>query len=197
MLNFSEASERNKGPILAILSQALSGPQRVLEIGSGSGQHAHHFTEALPQLYWQCTELDENLAALQHNLAAIGSPALAEPVGLDVRAEHWPLAGPFDVVYSANTLHIMGWPEVEQFFAGVGRVLAADGLLLVYGPFRYGGDYTSPSNAQFDRWLQKRDPRSGIRDFEAVDALAREIGLSLIADHAMPANNQLLIWQRR
>jgi hypothetical protein len=121
---------------------------------------------------------------------------LLAPVELDVLVTPWP-APPADAVFSANTLHIMGWPGVEAFFAGIATALAEDGAkLAVYGPFRYRGDYTSPSNAAFDDWLKRRDPASGIRDFEAVDALARAAGLTLAADHAMPANNQLLVWRR-
>jgi hypothetical protein len=102
-----------------------------------------------------------------------------------------------DAVFSANTLHIMSWPEVEALFSGVGRVLSAGGVLVVYGPFRYAGRYTSESNATFDRSLRDRDPASGIRDIEAVSRLALTQGLVLTTDNAMPANNQLLAWSRR
>jgi hypothetical protein len=121
-------------------------------------------------------------------------PNTPKPIELDVRGT-WPQAR-FDAVFSANTLHIMGWPDVQRLFAGLATVLATNAILAVYGPFNYGGTYTSDSNRDFDAWLKTRDPVSGIRDFEAVDALARGIGLQLAADVAMPANNRTLIWRR-
>lgn len=195
MLPYSEACERNKGPILEILHGALSGASRVLEIGSGTGQHAVHFARALPQLEWQPTELPAQLPALAARLALEAPPNLHAPVELDVVDDSWPFTD-VDTVFSANTLHIMSWPAVEAAFRGAGRLLAGGGLLAVYGPFRYGGHFTTGSNADFDRHLRDMDPASGIRDFEAVDALARAQGLVLVADHAMPANNQLLLWRR-
>lgn len=192
---FSAACERNREPILAVLRQQLAARCSVLEIGSGTGQHAVHFAAALPQLVWQCSDCAEQLPGLRLWLdeAALGNTP--PPLPLDVRQPDWP-AGPFDAVYSANTLHILGRPEVQTLFARLPTVLAPGGSLIVYGPFRYGGAHTAPSNAEFDRWLRDRDPRSGIRDFEAVDALARATGLRLQADLAMPANNRCLVWQR-
>jgi cyclopropane fatty-acyl-phospholipid synthase-like methyltransferase len=196
MLPFSEACERNKGPILDILRDVFAAARHVLEIGSGTGQHAVWFARHLPHLQWQPSDRATELPGLRQRIASEGPPNLLEAVDLDVQVTPWP-ASPADAVFSANTLHIMGWPGVEAFFAGIGTVLKADGATLaVYGPFRYGGDYTSASNAAFDGWLKRRDPASGIRDFEAVDALARASGLTLAADHAMPANNQLLVWRR-
>jgi cyclopropane fatty-acyl-phospholipid synthase-like methyltransferase len=196
MLPFSEACERNKGPILDILRDAFAPARRVLEIGSGTGQHAVWFARHLTHLQWQPTDRATELPGLRERIADEGTPNLLAPVELDVLVTPWP-APPADAVFSANTLHIMGWPGVEAFFAGIATVLAEDGATLaVYGPFRYRGSYTSPSNAAFDDWLKRRDPASGIRDFEAVDALARAAGLTLAADHAMPANNQLLVWRR-
>ncbi len=191
----SEACERNKGPILAILARVLTGPGLVLEIGAGTGQHAVHFARHLPELTWQPTERREWLEPLAERIRREGPPNLRAPLELDVSATAWPLESA-DVVYSANTLHIMAWHEVEAFFRGVGRVLAQGGHLAVYGPFRFRGDYTSASNAEFDAYLQSRDPASGIRDFEAIDALAAAGQLQLDANHAMPANNQLLLWRR-
>ncbi len=123
------------------------------------------------------------------------SANLLEVIELDVRASRWPVE-PVDGVFSANTLHIMNWSAVQAFFRGVGSVLSAPGVLCVYGPFRYHGNYTSESNAAFDDFLRKRDPASGLRDFEALDELARAQGLARTADYAMPANNQLLVWRR-
>jgi cyclopropane fatty-acyl-phospholipid synthase-like methyltransferase len=195
MLAWSEASERNKGPILAALSGALRGRLLVLEIGAGTGQHAVHFARHLQELEWQPTECAPHLGALGERVRLEGTPNLRSPIPLDVNDVEWPIAS-VDVVYSANTLHIMAWPEVEAFFRGVGRVLVPGGQLAIYGPFRFDGNYTSDSNAEFDRYLRERDPESGIRDFEAVDALAAAEDLRLVANHAMPANNQLLIWRR-
>jgi SAM-dependent methyltransferase len=196
MLAHSDACERNKGPILAVLSGALASGRRVLEIGSGTGQHAVYFAHRLPHLEWQPSERPGELASLAERIRLEGPPNLLPAVGLDVRTQPWPVGG-VDAVFSANTLHIMPWEAVEYFFRGVGAVLRRPGVLCVYGPFRYGGEYTSPSNADFDRYLHLRDPASGIRDFEAVAALATAQGLSLEADHAMPANNRTLVWRRQ
>ena len=193
MLPFSEACERNKEPILEVLREAFADRTRVVEIGSGTGQHAVHFARHLPHLAWQPTDRSEFLAGLAARVAAEGPSNLAAPLELDVLQDPWPpLRG--DALFSANTLHIMSWPAAQAMFAGLGRVLAADGVLAIYGPFKYGGRFTTASNAAFDQMLRERDPASGVRDFEAVDALARAAGLTLQADHDMPANNQLLIW---
>ncbi len=196
MLNFSPASERNKAAILAVLKHQLGQCRRVLEVGSGSGQHALYFASHLPQLHWYPSEISANLQALQHNLQLSMPANIAPPRALDVGDDDWqvPL---MDAVFSANTLHIIGKPQVADFFRGSGQSLAAGGLVCVYGPFCYRGDFTSSSNAEFDHWLRSRDPRSGIRDFEWVDQLAESQGLTLLDDVVMPANNQLLIWRRR
>jgi cyclopropane fatty-acyl-phospholipid synthase-like methyltransferase len=196
VLAVSEACERNKGPILAVLGGELAASRSVLEIGSGTGQHAVHFARHLPHLRWQPTELGTELDPLAQRILLEGPPNLRPPVALDVRAHPWPVER-VDAVFSANTFHIMAWDAVEHFFRGIGTVLATPGVLCVYGPFRNRGGYTSASNAQFDRFLRRRDPASGIRDFEALDRLAAAQGLELAADHAMPANNQTLVWRRR
>ena len=167
----------------------------MLEIGSGTGQHAVYFATHLPHLSWQPSDRGDYLQGLRERIAHEGPPNLQASVELDVRALPWRVE-PVDAVFTANTLHIMGWEEVEDFFRGVGSVLTAPGLLCIYGPFRYRGAYTSESNAQFDEYLRARDPRSGIRDFEDINRLALSRGLRLLADHAMPANNQLLIWHK-
>jgi cyclopropane fatty-acyl-phospholipid synthase-like methyltransferase len=195
VLAVSEACERNKGPILAVLAGELGASRAVLEIGSGTGQHAVHFATHLPHLTWQPSDLRAQLPPLIERLAREAPPNVRAPVALDVRDDPWPLAG-FDAVFSANSLHIVAWSAVREFFRGTGAVLRAGGVLCVYGPVRYRGEYTSESNAQFDLWLKARDPQSGIRDFEALDELALAQGLRLRADHAMPANNQTLVWRR-
>jgi len=196
----SAACERNKQPILDLLRTAFARQRRVLEIGSGTGQHAVFFARAMPHLEWLPSDRAEWLPGLRARIAGQGSSNLAPPVELDVTMAPWPVTS-VDAVFSANTLHIMGWREVEAFFAGAGRLFAAGAdaappphTLAVYGPFRYRGAYTSDSNMEFDAFLRDRDPASGIRDFEVVNELAAAQGLALRADHAMPANNQLLVW---
>ncbi len=197
-LPFSEACERNKGPILAVLQRWLGRQAGLtLEIGSGTGQHAVHFARQLPRLSWQPTEQLENLATLAARVELEGPSNLLVPLELDVEQTAWPTdSDSVDAVFTANTLHIVGWRQVQALFRGVGRVLRDDGLLVVYGPFCYAGQYTAHSNAAFDDMLRQRDPASGIRDFEAVDALATGQGLRLVEDCAMPANNQTLVWRR-
>lgn len=190
----SASCERNKAPILAILQASLGEVRHVLEVGSGTGQHAVHFAAAMPWLVWQPSERPGEIDAILAWRAHAALPNLDAPIALDVLGK-WPDTR-VDAVFSANTLHIMGWDGVEALFAGVGRVLGAGGLLAVYGPFNYEGRFTSDSNRQFDRWLKARDPRSGIRDIEAVHTLAARAGLAPQADHAMPANNRLLLWRK-
>jgi SAM-dependent methyltransferase len=194
-LPFSPACERNKGPILERLAPALAGSRRVLEVGSGTGQHAVHFAAAMPALEWQPSDLPEHLPGLRARFAFEAPPNVLAPLALDVRSRPW-RTGTVDAIYTANTLHIMSWSDVVAFFGGVADVLAPGGALCVYGPFRYDGAHTSPSNAEFDLLLRERDPASGIREFAAVDALATQAGLAFVADHALPANNRLLHWRR-
>jgi cyclopropane fatty-acyl-phospholipid synthase-like methyltransferase len=195
MLVVSEACERNKGPILAVLAAELAVRHAVLEIGSGTGQHAVHFATHLPYLTWQPSEMRSQLAPLIERLRREAPPNVRAAIALDVHDDPWPAAD-LDAVFSANTLHIMAWSAVREFFRGSAAVLRPGGVVCVYGPMRYRGEYTSASNAQFDQWLKERDPQSGIRDFEALDALAGAHGLQLRADHAMPANNQTVVWHR-
>jgi cyclopropane fatty-acyl-phospholipid synthase-like methyltransferase len=195
VLDVSEACERNKGPILRVLAGELGASRAVLEIGSGTGQHAVHFATHLTHLTWQPSEVPAQLPPLIERIAREAPPNVRAPLALDVRDDPWPLAD-CDAVFSANSLHIMAWSAVREFFRGSGALLPPGGVLCVYGPMRYRGEYTSASNAQFDLWLKARDPQSGIRDFEALDALALAQGLRLRADHAMLANNQTLVWWR-
>jgi cyclopropane fatty-acyl-phospholipid synthase-like methyltransferase len=191
---FAPACERNRDPILAVLRSQFADRRNVLEVGSGTGQHAVYFAAAMPWLTWQCADLATQLPGIRMWLDEAGLPNTPPPLELDVGGR-WP-TGTYDAVFSANILHIVGWPEVEAFFDGVGQVLGADGMLVVYGPFNAGGNYTSESNRDFDAWLKARDPRSGIRDVEAVQALAAQAGLRAIDDVAMPANNRCLVWRR-
>jgi cyclopropane fatty-acyl-phospholipid synthase-like methyltransferase len=191
----SPSCERNQGPILEVLREYFSEVQQVLEIGSGTGQHAVYFAPAFSQTVWQTSDVEEHLPGIRLWLEEAGLPNLPPPLRLDVNGV-WPEAR-YDAVFTANTLHIMGWVEVQKLFAALSGVLADDATLVVYGPFNYGGHFTSESNREFDQWLKQRySALSGIRDFEAVDALASSIGLSIVADHEMPANNRTLVWRR-
>jgi len=189
------ATERNRDAILEVLADHFGHPARILEVGSGTGQHAVYFAKALPHLEWQCSDCAERLDGIRLWLAESGLANTPSSLELDVGGR-WPDQR-FAGVFSANTLHIMSWSEVESMFAGLRQTLAADAKLLVYGPFNYRGAYTSDSNRDFDQSLRADEPSRGIRDFEAVDALAQAIGLQLIEDRAMPANNRCLVWQRR
>lgn len=192
---YSESCEQNREPILDVLREVFTDRTYVLEIGSGTGQHAVYFGAELPHLRWQTADLPLHHPDIRLWLDEAALPNVLPPIALDVNQKSWH-GGRFDAVFSANTLHIMSWIEVERFFAGIGEVLETGGVLAVYGPFNYNGTFTSESNARFDVWLKSRNPASGVRDFEAVDALARARGLMLQQDIAMPANNRTLIWRR-
>lgn len=195
MLPFSEACERNKGPILEVLRTAFAACIQVLEIGSGTGQHAVHFAAHLTHLTWHPTEQLAYLADLASRVKLEGTRNLRPPTLLDVKQSVWPLRS-VDAVYSANTLHIMGWPEVEAMFHGIDAVLSPHGVVCIYGPFRYAGRYTSDSNRDFDQMLKERDPASGLRDLTDIGALAERHALRLRVDHDLPANNRLLEFVR-
>lgn len=196
MKPFSQACEENREPILAVLKEVLSGRRKVLEIGSGTGQHAIWFGRHLPHLSWQTSDLAENHSGIHAWLDEAELPNVLAPIVLDVSTGPWPRRR-FDAVFSANTTHIMSWPVVKAMFRGVGRVLAPDGVLCLYGPFNYHGRYTSESNARFDNWLKSRDPVSGLRDFEDLNRLAQTAGMTLQDDYTMPVNNRLLVWIKR
>ena len=194
MLPFSDACERNKDPILAVLREAFALCTHVLEIGSGTGQHAVHFATALPGIVWQPSEVAEAMPALRKRIFNEGPSNLRAPVAIDVAELPWDVRK-VDGVFTANTLHIMHWPQVQAMFANLPTVAKPGTVLAVYGPFRYGGRHMSGSNESFDAMLHARDPGSGVRDFEAVDALANAAGFTLVADHPMPANNRTLVWR--
>jgi SAM-dependent methyltransferase len=183
---FSEASERNRAPILAILKRVFNDRKHVLEIGSGTGQHAAYFARELPHLVWQTSDVAENLPGIRE---WISDPP---PIELEVGKE-WPKVDA-DAVFSANTCHIMSWQQVQRMIEGIGKIETLQTFCL-YGPFNYGGKHTSDSNARFDAMLRARDPASGLRDFEKINALAEKAGLRLEEDNAMPANNRLLVWK--
>ena len=191
----SEACERNQEPILAQLQILFADRQRVLEIASGTGQHAVHFGRALSHLTWQTSDLLVNHAGIRAWLDEANLPNVLPPVALDVTDVAWPVTA-VDAIFSANAVHIMSWSAVQHMFNGMAKVLQPGGLVCLYGPFNYGGAFTSASNANFDAWLKSRDVLSGIRDFEAMCALATAHDMVLLQDVAMPSNNRLLVWRR-
>lgn len=193
---FAPACERNRNPILAVLRAHFSDRAQVLEIGSGTGQHAVHFAAAMPYLIWQTSDRAENLPGIRAWLAEAGLANTPPPIELDVTTGGWPTTR-YDAIFSANTLHIMSWTEVEMLFRALTGITTPDAKLAIYGPFNYDGTYTSSSNAAFDESLKERGPQMGIRDMETVNALAREAGFALIDDVPMPANNRTLVWQRQ
>ncbi len=193
MKQFAPACERNKDHILAVLQEVLPSVGTVLEIGSGTGQHAAYFAAYLPRLIWQPTDLWQNLPSIRAWCAEAGLPNLRAPLELDLLSESWPMTSARAIV-CINTIHIVAWKGVENLFAGAGRVLSPGGVIYVYGAYRYATRPLEPSNEEFDRWLKARDPLSGVRDFEAVNALAVKNGLVLAGDRAMPANNRSICW---
>ena len=198
MKPFSQACENNKQPILTILDRVFADTRKVLEIGSGAGQHAAYFAPRLPHLQWQPSDLDANHPGINAWIDDTSAANLLRPLTLDVLENDWP-AGPYDGFFSANTCHIMPWEGVLAMFAGLGRYTeesAGTVVLALYGPFKYGGEFTSPSNAAFDKYLKSHVPHQGIRDIEAITTTAAEHGFMLAEDNAMPANNQLLVFHR-
>jgi len=197
-LPFSQACENNQAPILAVLQSAFAGCRHVLEIGSGTGQHSVYFAPRLPQLVWQTSELPAHHAGIAAWHAAQPAPNLRLPLAFDLRSSGWPhpADGAFDAAFTSNTVHIVAWPLVERMFALVGQHLPAGGVWALYGPFNYGGRFTSDSNRAFDAWLRQRDAHSGIRHHEDIVALAARCRLVLQQDQAMPANNRLLVFTK-
>lgn len=194
-LPFAPASERNKRPILEQLRTLLPPGARVLEIGSGYGQHAVFFCQALPTIDWQPSERAAEIPNLAMCLRQQGSAKLRNPVQLDVLSDDWP-DGSFNVVYTANTAHIMPWAGVERMFEGAAGILPAGGLLIIYGPFNMNGQYTSEGNRAFDHDLRAQDPRKGLRDVRDIDKLAGKHHMNRVSRIEMPANNMLLVFER-
>ncbi len=195
MKPYSQACENNKIPILNSLAKWFSDVSHVLEIGAGTGQHAVYFAEQLPSLIWQPCDLIENHPGIIQWIEDTQLVNIEYPISLDVKTIVWPNAK-FDAVYTANTCHIMHWPEVIAMFEGVSTILSSGGLFVIYGPFNYNNAYTSQSNEHFDRMLRKRDPESGLRNFEDLISLAEQNVFSLMEDNDMPANNRLLVFKR-
>ena len=196
MEGFSQAADNNKIPILEVLTSWLSDDQLVLEVGSGTGQHAIHMAAALKGIRWQPTDCFEVLPNLIKNISTYGTSNVLTPTNLDLSLNQWP-AEKVDCVYSANVIHIVSEALVEKLIRGAAKTLSEEGLLALYGPFKYRGTFTTPSNADFDSWLKARNPESGVRDFEWILELAKDSGLSFSEDRSMPANNQFLAFRRQ
>jgi SAM-dependent methyltransferase len=192
---YADACERNQDPILKVLQQWFLAPGAVLEIGAGTGQHAVHFARHMPQLRWISTDREENLAGIQLWFEEAKLPNLLGPLKLNVNDTPWPVEN-ISYAFSANTAHIMSWPEVEAMFAGVAAVLLPAGLFCLYGPFNRDGKFTSDSNFAFDQMLSKRGPKMGIRDDQALITLGRRNQLAFVADYSLPAKNRVLVWKK-
>ncbi|MGB1261617.1 MAG: DUF938 domain-containing protein [Cognaticolwellia sp.] len=191
---FSQACENNKPYILSQLINSFRDSKTVLEVGSGTGQHAVHFATNMPWLTWQTSDVALNHQGISQWLNECVATNLHHPLELDLN-NVWPVSN-IDAIYTANTLHIVSWALVQAFFNGVAQHLNLSGKCVIYGPFNYGGKFTSDSNANFDLWLKDRDSNSGIRDIEAIIKLAKSAGLALDNDHTMPANNRLLVFTK-
>lgn len=194
-LPYSQACENNKAPILALLQQAFAKCAAIMEIGSGTGQHAEHFARHLPHLTWQASDQLHYLPELNERLKRAALANLPQAFCFDVTQQPLP-ASRFDGLFTANTLHIMSWLMVESLFQRLDKLLDTNATLCIYGPFNYDGQYTSESNQLFDQSLKSRDPAMGIRDIEHVLALAERQGFNLQQDYTMPANNRLLWFKR-
>ena len=192
---FSQACENNKGPILSVLKRVFHSPCEVLEIGSGTGQHAVYFAEHLPHVTWQPSDQVVHLPGIDLWINEAKLKNIKAPLALDINQKPWPVLG-IDAVFTANTLHILSWESVQVFIESLGEVMCPGAIFCCYGPFNVGGAYTSESNARFDVWLKEQNPLSAIRDLEAVKSLAGDAGIKLKEDIEMPANNKLLIWEK-
>jgi SAM-dependent methyltransferase len=196
MKQFSQACQRNQEPILEVLQEVLADAERVLEVGSGTGQHAVFFARHLPHLVWQPSDRPGSLDSVQAWRDDAALDNVCEPVALDLFEESWPV-GEFDAFFSANVIHIAPLEATERLFSHAKEHLRSGGLVLFYGPFRYAERPLEPSNERFDHWLRERDPDSGVRLFEDIEAFAHRHGFTLVDDRAMPANNRMLVWQKR
>ena len=191
------APERNKQPILSVLQRVLPAQGRLLELASGTGQHASYFAEQMPGWTFQPSDLDAaNLASIGAWVQGSGLSNLLEPVRIDVCSDDWGVS-PANAIYSANLIHIAPWEAAVGLLRGAARHLLPDGVVILYGPYRIAGQHTAPSNESFDEDLKRRDPRFGVRDLEAIADLAAQHGLELRERVAMPANNQTLLLRRR
>ncbi|OUS27666.1 methylase [Gammaproteobacteria bacterium 45_16_T64] len=192
---FSQACENNKEPIRTVLGKYLTLPATLLEIGSGTGQHGAYISGKHPELTWLTSDCAENHGAINAWVNDSNNRNFVAPIELDINSASWN-TDTVDYVYSANTAHIMSWNEVEKLFRFIPQCLSSGGIFLLYGPFNYQGQFTSESNQRFNDWLIAQAPHRAIRDFEKINTLAEQHGLTLLEDHEMPANNRMLVWQR-
>jgi len=192
---FSQSCENNKEPILEVIRKHFDHSELILEIGTGTAQHALYFAEKLKQLYWQTSDQNDYLEGINLQLNEYRKYNLGRPFSLDVRQKNWEIEH-CDGVFSANTSHIMSWAMVEKMFEGVGRILLPKKEFCLYGPFNFNGQYTADSNQDFDKMLRARDPASGLRNFEDLQKLAESQGLSFVEKHDLPANNNILVWEQ-
>ncbi len=196
MKQYAPACERNSRPILEVLSPLLKDAGTVLEIGSGTGQHAVCFSAALPHVQWRPSDQPGATASVSAWRAESALPNLLEPLEIDLlNSSEWPTQS-FDALVCINTVHIVSWEGVRGLFELASRAVNPAGVIYLYGPFRYASQALELSNEQFDQWLKQRDPDSGIRDFDALNQLAVNAGFSLEGDVAMPANNRSLWWRK-
>jgi len=193
---FSQACENNKAAILDVLQRVFDQATLVLEVGSGTGQHAAHFVPQLPHLRWQPSDIPAHLSGIESWRETAECKRLLPAKEFDIHDIHWPISD-FDAVFSANTAHIMAWETATLMVKRVAENLPTGGVFALYGPFKYSGLYTSESNMAFDAWLKQQNPKQGIRDFEKINAQAQNFGLSLFEDNPMPANNRLLVWVKQ
>ncbi|MCG8672201.1 MAG: class I SAM-dependent methyltransferase [Pseudomonadales bacterium] len=191
---FSQACENNKEPIRATLSAYIQEPSSLLEIGSGTGQHGDYMSQHFRELTWMTSDVVENLPGIQAWVEDANRDNFISPMEMNINNAEWKQA-PVNYIFSANTAHIMHWEEVEKMFQFAASCLTNQGMFFLYGPFNYEGKFTSESNARFNVWLKEQAPHRAIRDFESVCKLANSVGLDLVKDHPMPANNRLLVWQ--
>ncbi len=194
-LPFSQACENNKNSILKVLKEYIADQDSLLEIASGTGQHGEFFAKSFPNLLWQTSDLPDAVDDLNLRISEANLQNLPLALTLNVNDSNWNVKK-YELLFTANSLHIMSEKSVENFFSRIPNVLQQSALVFIYGPFKYDGKFTTKSNAEFDEWLKEKDLRSGVRDFEDINKLAVNVGLSLAADVQMPSNNQLLVFLR-
>jgi len=192
---YAESCDENKQVIFDVIKNIFSEPGRLLEIGSGTGQHAVYFTRQLPHIIWQPSDIEDQIVGIKLWMEEVDHNRIQPPVVLDVSNGLWPFEN-MDYVFTANTTHIISWLHVVAMFKGIGKVLKSGGMFAQYGPFNYNGEFSSESNARFDQWLKGRDAESGIRNFQDLEKLAAVNGMKLFKDYEMPANNRILVWQK-
>uniref|UniRef100_Q31GV3 Methylase n=1 Tax=Hydrogenovibrio crunogenus (strain DSM 25203 / XCL-2) TaxID=317025 RepID=Q31GV3_HYDCU len=193
---FAQSSAENKHVILKAIHPFLKDRSAVLEIASGTGQHAVYFAEKMPHLTWQTSDLIDSHMGITQWIADAELPNVLPPLELNVSDDNWPSCQ-YDALFSANSFHIMAKHHVEDFFKNVSQVLEKKGIVMIYGPFNYQGHFTSESNERFDFWLKQRHHQSGIKDFEWCNQLADHAELTLLKDIEMPQNNRILIWEKK